>query len=56
MDQAASAGSPDAVGRLPLHLNPSSFQAALEEMRRSGAGSIYPVALTTRQIKKLRLA
>jgi len=39
-----------------LHLNPSSFQAALEEMRRSGAGSIYPVALTTRQIKKLRLA
>jgi hypothetical protein len=39
-----------------LHLNPNSFQGALDEMRRSGAGSIYPVTLTTRQIKKLKLA
>lgn len=39
-----------------LHLNPNSFEGALDEMRRTGAGSIYPVTLTTRQIKKLRLA
>ena len=39
-----------------LNLNPSSFQGALDEMRRTGAGSIYPVTLTTRQIKKLGLA
>jgi hypothetical protein len=36
-----------------LRLNPNSFQVALDEMKRSGAGSIYPVTLTTRQIKKL---
>jgi hypothetical protein len=39
-----------------LHLNPNSFQGALDEMRGTGAGSIYPVTLTTRQIKKLGLA
>lgn len=39
-----------------LHLNPNSFEGALDEMRRTGAGSIYPVTLTTRQIKKLGLA
>jgi hypothetical protein len=39
-----------------LHLDLNSFQSALDEMRRSGAGSIYPVTLTTRQIKKLGLA
>ncbi len=39
-----------------LHLNPSSLEAALDEMRRTGAGSIYPVSLTTRQVKKLGLA
>jgi hypothetical protein len=39
-----------------LHLDLSSFQGALDEMRRTGAGSIYPVTLTTRQIKKLGLA
>lgn len=39
-----------------LRLNPNSFQGALDEMRRTGAGSIYPVTLTTRQIKKLGLA
>jgi hypothetical protein len=36
-----------------LRLSPNAFQAALDEMKRSGAGSIYPVTLTTRQIKKL---
>ena len=36
-----------------LHLHPTSFQGALDEMRRTGAGSIYPVTLTTRQMKKL---
>jgi len=39
-----------------LHLNVNSFQGALDEMKRTGAGSIYPVTLTTRQIKKLGLA
>ncbi len=39
-----------------IHLNPDSFQGALEEMRRTGAGSIYPVTLTTRQMKKLGLS
>ena len=39
-----------------LRLNVSSLHDALDEMRRTGAGSIYPVTLTTRQIKKLGLA
>jgi len=39
-----------------LRLNLNSFQGALDEMRRTGAGSIHPVTLTTRQIKKLGLA
>jgi hypothetical protein len=39
-----------------LHLSPSSSQVALDEMRRTGAGSIYPVTLTTRQLKKLGLS
>jgi hypothetical protein len=39
-----------------LHLSPSSLHAAMDEMRRTGAGSIYPVSLTTRQLKKLGLS
>lgn len=39
-----------------LHMNPSSFEAALDEMKRTGAASIYPVILTTHQVKKLGLA
>jgi hypothetical protein len=39
-----------------LHFSPSSFQSALDEMKRTGAGSIYPVSLSTRQVKKLKLA
>jgi hypothetical protein len=38
-----------------LHLSPSSFQGALDEMKRTGAGSIYSVSLTTRQLKQLGL-
>ncbi len=38
-----------------LHLAPSAFQGALDETKRTGSGSIYPVTLTTRQIKKLGL-
>jgi hypothetical protein len=38
-----------------LHLTPNSSQAALDEMRHTGAGSIYPVTLSTRQLKKLAL-
>jgi hypothetical protein len=36
-----------------LQLNPNILQSALDDMKRTGAGSIYPVTLTTRQIKKL---
>lgn len=39
-----------------LHLSPSSLQSALDEMKRAGAGSIYPLNLTTRQLKKLGLS
>ena len=39
-----------------LHLSPAASQGALDEMRRTGAGSIYPVPLTTRQLKKLGLS
>ena len=39
-----------------LHLSPNSLQGALDEMRRTGAGSISPVTLTTRQLKKLGLS
>jgi|SRR5579871_751820 len=39
-----------------LHLSPSASQGALDEMKRTGAGSIYPVTLTTRQLKKLGLS
>ncbi len=39
-----------------LCLNVNSLEVALDEMRRIGASSIYPVTLTTRQIKKLGLA
>jgi hypothetical protein len=39
-----------------LRLSPNSFQNALDDVRRTGAGSIYPVTLTTRQIRKLGLA
>jgi len=38
-----------------LHLKASSLQEALDDMRRTGAGSIHPVALTARQLKKLGL-
>ena len=36
-----------------LRLNPSSIQGPLDEMKRTGAGFIHPVNLTTRQLKKL---
>jgi hypothetical protein len=39
-----------------LHLSPSSLQGTLDEMRRTGASSVYPVSLTTRQLKKLGLS
>ena len=38
-----------------LHVNPSSSQYALDEMKRTGTGSIHPVTLTSRQMKKLGL-
>jgi hypothetical protein len=38
-----------------LRIRPNSIDAALEEIRRSGAGSIYPVTMTARQAKKLGL-
>ena len=39
-----------------LHLSLGAAQGAMDEMRRTGAGSIYPVTLTTRQLKKLGLS
>ena len=39
-----------------LHLSPGASEGALDEMRRTGAGSIYPLTLTTRQLKKLGLS
>ena len=39
-----------------LHLSAGAAQGAVDEMRRTGAGSIYPVPLTTRQLKKLGLS
>jgi hypothetical protein len=39
-----------------LHLSPGASRGALDEMRRTGAGSIYPVTLTARQLKKLGLS
>ncbi|MGD1071980.1 MAG: hypothetical protein ABSB15_17745 [Bryobacteraceae bacterium] len=38
-----------------VHLRASSIDEAFDEVRRSGAGSIYPVAMTARQAKKLGL-
>jgi hypothetical protein len=38
-----------------LGLSPSSVQSAVGEMGRRGTGEIYPVSLTTRQMKKLGL-
>jgi hypothetical protein len=38
-----------------LRLGSYSIEEALDEMKRSGAGSIYPVALSARQVKKLAL-
>ncbi len=38
-----------------LHLRSSSIEEAFNEMERSGTGSIYPVILTTRQVRKLGL-
>jgi hypothetical protein len=34
-----------------LHLRSRSIEDAVDEMDRSGAGSIYPVSLTARQMK-----
>ncbi len=39
-----------------LRLGSHSVEEALDEMRRSGTGSIYPVVLSTRQGKKLGLS
>ncbi len=39
-----------------LRLGSHSIEGALDEMKRSGAGSIYPVALSSRQVKKLALS
>lgn len=39
-----------------LHLFPPAVKSALDEMKRTGAGSIYPVLLTTRQLKKFGLS
>ncbi len=36
-----------------LHLRPSAIDEALHELERSDATSIYPVTLTTRQMKRL---
>jgi hypothetical protein len=38
-----------------LHLRRNSIDEAVDEIRRSGAGSIYPVTMTGRQAKKLGL-
>lgn len=38
-----------------LRLGSHSIEEALDEMKRSGAGSIYPVVLSARQVKKLAL-
>jgi hypothetical protein len=38
-----------------LHLASSAIENALRETARTGASSIYPVSLTTRELKKLRL-
>jgi hypothetical protein len=38
-----------------LHLRSNSIDEALDEVKRGGAGSIYPVALSTRLVKKLGL-
>lgn len=38
-----------------LHVNPSSAQYAIDEMKRTGSGWIHPVTLTSRQMKKLGL-
>ncbi len=35
-----------------LRLGSHSIEDALDEMKRSGAGSIYPVSFSTRQVKK----
>ena len=39
-----------------LRLMPSSIDEALNELRRSGASSIYPVVMTARQAKRLGLS
>lgn len=39
-----------------LHLRPIAINDAIDEVQRTGAASIYPVTLTTRQAKKLGLS
>lgn len=39
-----------------LQLRPRAIEDALDEVERTRAGSIYPVTLTSRQIKKLQLS
>jgi len=39
-----------------LRLNHDAIRAALDEAKQSGAGTIYPLILTTRQIRKLGLS
>lgn len=36
-----------------LHLKPSAIDDALSEVKRGGAGSIYPVTLTAREVRRL---
>ncbi len=38
-----------------LHLRQSAIEDALREMKSSGTASVYPVSLTARDLKKLRL-
>ena len=38
-----------------LHLRPSSIDETLNEIRRSGAGSMHPVTITARQATRLGL-
>jgi len=39
-----------------LHVRPSSIEDALDEVTHSGSASIYPVTLTSRDVKRLGLA
>jgi len=39
-----------------LHISYSAIDEAFDETERTGAGSIYPVTLTSRQVKRLGFA